>query len=376
MKNVLNIVLNNFTNDSRVLKTAMTLNELGYPTTVVAYHDDGLQEEELIQGVKVKRLKLKTKEWGKHPFIQLLKFFEFIFFTILLSRRYEIAHVNDLQGLIVGFFLKIFKPSLRIVYDSHEWQIDHVPYQSERRRRFLYVIEKIFIKVADVIIVVSDSIANEYVKVYGVKKPYLLLNCPYYSKVSKTDIYRETFDISENVKIFLYQGALKKGRGIESLIDVFKSMSDEPICIIFMGYGDLVPYIRQAEKASENIYYHDAVSPDVVYRYTSAADVGICLIEDCCLSYRYCLPNKLFEYTMAGLPVLVSELPELSSFVRSNGNGMAVDANNIDQVHHALKKLSQDSSSLQEMTANANELAKIYNWNQQAKVLEEIYQDL
>ncbi|WP_165382407.1 glycosyltransferase [Acinetobacter halotolerans] len=356
----------------------MSLKESGYNVTIVAYHDEQVKEEEVVQGISVKRLKLLSKKVGSNPIAILIKFLEFIFKVVFLSKRMgiEIAHVNDLQGLMVGVFLKICKPSIRIVYDSHEWQIDHVPNQSIWKQKVLYIIEKMAINFANKVIVVSDSIADEYVKVYNIDKPYVILNCPYYTKVEKDDIYRSTFNISKNMKIFLYQGALNKGRGIECLIRVFESLSNDSVCIVFMGYGALVSEIKDAALRSNKIYYHDAVRPEIIYQYTSSADVGICLIEDCCLSYRYCLPNKLFEYTMAGLPVLVSALPELERFVTKNKNGLTVDINDSHMILNALDVLSQNSNLIDEMSKNAEKLSSIYHWDEQAKILLDIYNNL
>ncbi|WP_323592289.1 hypothetical protein, partial [Aliarcobacter butzleri] len=74
-------------------------------------------------------------------------------------------------------------------------------------------------------------------------------------------------------------------------LETFKTIDNENAVIVFMGYGSLENLIRETSKEYKNIYFHQAVSPDVLLDYTSSADFGISTIEDSCLSYRYCLPN-------------------------------------------------------------------------------------
>ena len=88
----------------------------------------------------------------------------------------------------------------------------------------------------------------------------------------------------------------------------------------------------------KNIYFHKAVSPDVLLDYTSSADFGISTIEDSCLSYRYCLPNKMFEYLMAGIPVIVSNLYEMKRLVESNMVGTVAKENTSDVLKEAIKE--------------------------------------
>ena len=105
-----------------------------------------------------------------------------------------------------------------------------------------------------------------------------------------------------------------------------------------MGYGTLENLIQKISKEYKNIYFHKAVSPDVLLDYTSSADFGISTIEDSCLSYRYCLPNKMFEYLMAGIPVIVSNLYEMKRLVESNMVGTVAKENTSDVLKEAIKE--------------------------------------
>ena len=82
------------------------------------------------------------------------------------------------------------------------------------------------------------------------------------------------------------------------------------IQLVFMGYGKLQGSIAEAAASSENVHFQPAVPYQEMLQYTKDADVGLVSVRPICLSYLYCLPNKLFECIQAGVPVLVNDLPD------------------------------------------------------------------
>lgn len=363
-----NIVINDFTHDARVLKTSLSLKSLGYDVTVVALHNGDLPVDEQIQGVFVNRIKLVTRSWIKFRPIQFLKYFEFLFRAIKYSREFDYLNCNDLNALPVGVIVKLLNSRVRLVYDSHEFAINDVPNQSRISIKLKYFFEKLLIKYADHVVVVSDSIANEYVKLYDIKKPYVVLNCPSYTDQTKKNIFRIKFNIRQDQKIFLYQGGLSKGRGIEVLLQSFFERKVDDCVLICMGYGLLEDVIRTYAKRSSVIFYHPAVSQDVLLDHTSSADIGLSLIEDACMSYRYCLPNKLFEYIMASLPVIASDLPEMRRLVDLEGIGLVVEDNTIEGMQMAINEIM--ASDLEKFSANVREASNKYCWENQVTVLQ------
>lgn len=371
---VISVVLNNFKNDSRVLKENLSLKHAGYQVQVVALHEKSLKECEDIHGVPVHRIKLKSKYWSKNKIIQLLKYFEFISRVIYKYRDSDIIHCNDLNTLPIGVIIKkVLRKNIKIVYDAHEYEINDTPNESNISIKIKYYIEKICIQYVDAVITVSNSISNEYVNLYNIKKPALVLNTPPYIEIEKQNIFRKTFNIGIDKTIFLYQGSLAQGRGIEILLKTFEQLDNKNI-IIFMGYGVLEETIMTISKQSSNIYFHHAVSPDVLLEFTSSADFGIATIEDSCLSYHYCLPNKIFEYAMANVPVLVSNLPEMKKIVMQYKIGVVTKENNIQGLKDAILQATKlDTKTLLE---NIQIVKKVYNWNEQEKILLEVYRDI
>jgi len=374
-KKVTSIVLNNFKNDSRVLKENISLQKAGYRVKVVALHEEALQEFEEVQKISVHRVKLKTRGWSKHRLIQLLKYFEFIYKVVKEYKNSDIVHCNDLNALPIGVIIKkFFNKDVKIVYDAHEYEINDTPNEAKYKIKLKYYLEKFLIKCVDKVITVSDSIANEYVKLYSIEKPALVLNTPPYQEIEKKNIFRETFGIKEEQVVFLYQGGLSRGRGIEILLEAFKTTDNKKAVVVFMGYGPLESLIQEAEKEFANIYFHEAVPPHILLEYTCSADFGILFYENSCLNHDYCSPNKMFEYLMAEIPVIVSNLYEMKRLVEMNELGTVAKENTPAGLKEAVEeavKLNKD-----ELKTNIQKLKTVYNWEEQEKVLLDVYGEL
>lgn len=372
LKKTASIVLNNFTNDSRVLKENVSLYNAGYDVTVVALYENSLKKYDKISGVSVHRINLKSRKLSKNKFVQLFKYIEFVYKVVKRYNKFDVIHCNDLDTLPIGVIIKRFyNKNVKIIYDAHEYETETNALHG-MQKKFAKWLERYLIKYADAIITVSDSIANEYARLYDIMKPSLVLNTPPYKNVRKTNIFREKFNIDNDQTIFLYQGNLGSGRGINILLDTFKQLGRESV-IIFMGYGK-VDRIKQLAKENDNIFYHEAVSPDILLNYTSSADFGIATIEASCLSYKYCLPNKMFEYIMAGLPVIVSDLPEMNKIIQKYSVGVVTSSNDVKGIKKAISKAIQLNKNT--LSENLIKVQKLYNWEQQEKVLIDVYKEL
>ena len=371
MKRVANLVFNPFVNDSRVLKESLSLAKSGYEVEVIAHLDRGLQGEELYEGFLIKRFGYLDRKVTQSKLKKLKAYFSYAQKSVSYAKSFDIIHCNDLNTLPIGYIIKKFyNKNAKIVYDAHEYETQTNGLAGLQKKLTIFL-EKTLIKHADAVICVSDSIANEYVRLYKIKKPELILNTPIYQEVKKENLLREELNIAKEKRIFLYQGALSKGRGIETLLEAFETLKDKNSIIVFMGYGTLEERIKQASKEHSNIFYHKAVSPEIVLHYTSSADYGVSMIEDSCLSYRYCLPNKLFEYAMANLPVIVSNLPEMRKVVEENKIGVVAQESSIDGITKAIEEIVQ--LEYKELQSNLKRVQEEYNWQEQERVLLGLY---
>ena len=379
--NNLHISLTNAENESRLFKETKTLisNNIVEKIYIAGLWEEGLEQNQLLDKDRsIERVVLHTRKWPKNLTIQILKYLEFIFIVLwrYRNRKIGIVNIHGVALLPIGVLMKILFRA-KLIYDTHEYETE-IQGLKGVRKKFAKILESIGIKFCDRIIVVSNAIAKEYVRLYNIPKPAVVLNTPPYREIEKKDLFRERFGIAGECPIFLYQGGLSKGRGIEILIDAFKALHDEGgdtiPAIVFMGYGPLEEEIEEISKKYKNIYFHPAVSPDVLLEYTGSADFGISLIEDVCLSYRYSLPNKMFEYLMADLPVIVSDLPEMRQVIEENKVGVVVKENSPEGLEEAIEEvMGLDGEVLQK---NIWAVKKIYNWEAQEKVLLGVYEGL
>ena len=384
MVKVANLVFNPFKNDSRVEKTSKSLANNGYDVEVIAHLDKGLKKEDIKDNYKIKRFSYLDRKVTKSKLGKLRAYLKYLKETVNYCKNFDIIHCNDLNTLPIGVIIKkFFNKNVKIVYDAHEYEINDKPNQSKINIKIKYLIEKFFIKYADKVITVSDSIANEYVKLYNIEKPAVVLNTPPYKEIEKKDIFRKKFGISKGTTIFLYQGGLSSGRGIEILLETFKELANIPITynqytnkpvIVFMGYGELEELVKEYATKYENIYFHPAVSPEVLLEYTSSADFGILFYENNCLNHYYCSPNKMFEYLMAEIPVIVSNLYEMRKIVEENRIGVVAKENTPEGLKEAIKKAIQLDK--EELKQNIKRVKEIYNWQEQEEVLLKVYKEV
>lgn len=371
---IISVALNNFVNDSRILKECISLKSAGHEVQVVALHAESLAEEEVVMGIGVTRIKLQTKSLSSNLIMQVVKYVEFVVKLIYIVYRVKpnIIHCNDLEPLPATVLAKIFSwGKTKIVYDCHELESEKDG-QSKLTRLLASLVERLLIKFCDWVITVSDGIADFYKIKYGIKKPSLVLNCPNYREIVKHDIFRNKWGIGKDKKIFLYQGHLSTGRGLELLLESFQMRKKSDAILVVMGYGPLEGYVKEFSSKSNNIFFHDAVFQSELLNYTSSADVGCCLIENSCMNHDYCLPNKFFEYVMAGIPILCSNVYELKNLIQRYNCGWVIEKDTIEVVQKTIELImSQDCSP---HDAQLNSLGSLYCWENQEKILIEGYE--
>lgn len=374
MRRIGYIVMQNFKNDSRVLKQAMSLASQGYKVTVFALGDDDLPVEEELPGVLVLRMRLKTRRLPKHVFFQFFKYLEYMLKIAGYRKDLDIVNASSLAPLPIAVFLKMttwFR--MRVIYDARELETETTGLKG-LRKRVSKASEKFFIRYIDGMSTVSESIAEDYAARYHIRKPVLLYNAPPpVPTLKKHNLFRERLNIPSDKLICLYQGGLTPGRGLELLLDTF-SNGVERCVLVIMGYGGMEEKIKSVANRSENVFFHPAVPPVELLKYTSSADVGITLIENTCLSYYYCMPNKLFEYAMAGLPILASDLLEMRKIIQNYQCGLLIENMSTDAVKKAITTLLQ--SNLTVLSDNSRRFAIENSWAHQEPKLFQLYREV
>lgn len=369
--NNLHISLTEFTHASRVLKqteTISSLSEIEHIFIAALHKEDLNKDEKITDRISIKRFVLKTRGLSKSLIPQILKYLEFVFrvFFFYKKKNINIINIHTLALLPLGCLLKLIYGA-KLIYDTHELETETTNLKGLRKKLSKWL-EYLLIKQVDHIFVVSEHIADWYEKTYNIARPTVLLNAPRAAHVKKTNYFRETFHLRDDQIILLYQGGLTAERGVDILLEAFKKKIDDKLVIIFMGYGKFEEKIQSLSKSYNNIFFHKAVPTDVVLNYTASADVGIALIQNTCLSHNFCMPNKLFEYAMAGLPVIVSNVKEMSAFVKKYQMGVVVEDYSVASLNEAIEGLL--SMDLAVLKQNAKKAALDNSWeHQEAKMI-------
>ena len=355
--------------NSRALRQLRALQALGCTVEVITFGPPG---ETIGEGL---RLRVLPKPLGGGPrfFARVHRLFR----QEALRTPARVYHASDLFTL-PAMHAAARQHGGRLVYDARELY-PHVGATAGRpwARLFWYLVEGLYIRRADAVLTVNESIAGRLARVYRIARPAVIPNTPPTQPVARTNWLREQTGLSEKAVVVLYQGYLKKGRGCERLVEAMPDV--EGAALVFLGEGPLQPVLEAHVRRlglEQRVRFLPMVPPDELLRATASADVGACLIEGITLSLRLALPNKLFEYLMAGLPVLASDLPELRRVVAGYDVGLLVDWQDQAALVRALRDMVEHPERRARWASHAPRVLETFNWEAASERLQRIYRDL
>lgn len=371
---IANIVYNTFTNDSRILKEVTSVATINAVTEIriFALHMDGLElSESLGSKTNVQRIPTLSEKLPNRKIFTLIKLLEW--HARVLWRLFKFSpshlHLHDIIPLVPGIIYKILKPSTYFIYDAHELETG-TNIATGWRKRSYFLIEKIASVLANGFITVSPQIKEFYDHHFAFKNSIIVLNCPL-KRSSRVDdqYFRNYYKLKSSDHIFLYQGALSKGRGVEILLKVFTDLP-ENFHIVFLGFGPLSNLIIESNERHGNVHFHPAVSAEKVHEVTPSADIGLCLIESTCKSYELCLPNKLFEYIHAGIPIIASNLVNLQRVVEGHNIGKVIKSQRIEDFKSIIFSIVHEKKKYKN---NIIGLSDLYQWEIEGGKLRDLY---
>jgi glycosyltransferase involved in cell wall biosynthesis len=293
-----------------------------------------------------------------------------------LATGAQVWHAHDLNTLGIGARCKRLRPGTRLVYDSHELATERSR-MGKRQRRQAIRKERLGLASVDEAIWSSASYARQAVNQHGIPFPNIVRNVPELIEVKAGWDLHEQLAIPADKRILLYQGSIQEHRGIEENIDAL-DMLDRCVLVV-IGYGYYRPALEEMVRRrdlTESVKFFGPIPNDELLYYTASADVGLCVIQGKSLSYRWSLPNKLFEYMMAGIPVVASDYEEMGRVVREEGVGTVCDPEDPASIAAAVRAIVDHPEAEARYRAATAQASRKYHWGEEAKVLLAIYERL
>lgn len=355
MKRAIVSVINDLATDQRVHRHCLTLQAKGFDVLLIG---------RVLKGSPA----LAQRSYATHrmvlPFQRGPLFyaaFNMALFFQLLFRRADLLFANDLDTLLPNFLISHLKGS-RLIYDSHEY-FTEVPELIHRpRTRAIWLrLEQILVPRLKHAFTVSTPIAEAYKEKYGVNFQ-VMRNMPV--------LEEEAPAVSASPPVILYQGAVNVGRGIDLAIRAMQHIDNAVLHIA--GSGDVEREMQQLVtqlRLQHRVHFLGRIPFAKLASITRTASIGISFEEKFGLNYEYALPNKLFDYIHAGVPVLVADLPAMAAIVRENGVGGVLFSRDPKDVAQQLQGML-DAEKQAAWRKSCHLAALRLNWQVEVKALE------
>ena len=313
--------------------------------------------------------------------------YEAVFAALLDQLRPDALHAHDMH--VIGVASRaVGRAALRgrdvkFVYDAHEY----VPGLSQYGGRTPRTIaawaqhEREYIRTADRVITVSPAIARTLRRRYRLdREPTVVINSPDLAdQDTEVSGIRATIGLAGDVPLLVYSGGITHARGVETAIAALPHLPGVQLAVVCVPSTATKPVavlreLAEALDVDDRVHYLEPVAPREVVHFLRTADVGLIPILRY-PSHEMALPNKVFEYAFAGLPVVTSDMPTLEEFVGKTGIGEVFEAENPVDLAAKVMRVLADPASYRERTASP-ELQDEMSWQTQAGHLRSLYADL
>lgn len=369
-KKVIVSVINDLVTDQRVHRTCLTLVESGYEVTLVGR-------------VLKHSLPMPPRPYSHHRmrllFTKGVPFyaeFQIRLFFYLLFHKAALLFSNDLDTLLPNYCIAKLK-HISIIYDSHEY-FTGVPELTENhtKRTIWKKLEKALLPKLPILFTVNQSIANLYKNELGVDMK-IMRNIPL-KKVLPPKTSRESLGLPTDKHILLLQGAgININRGVEEAIQAMSYVDNSLLLIIGGGnaYEDLKKLSNELN-LTEKVKFINKLPFEELMQYTMQADIGLTLDKDTNINYRYSLPNKLFDYIQAEVPVLASPLVEVKKIVDEYRVGICIESYQPNEIAAKINYMLADKDRWLVWKSNTAAAKQILCWENEKKVLTDVLEKL
>ena len=354
--------------DTRILhKQAKTLVRAGYDVTLIAQHD----KNEVVDGVRIIAL--------PKPRNRFARIFGLIWraFCLALRQRADVYHFHDPELLPIGILLKLATKA-KVIYDVHEdvpkqiltkhW----IPSQLRRSLAAVFnVIEKLLARVMDAVIVATEGIAERFQRF----EPIVIRNYPDLQMLSAASSGAK----DRGEKVLVYVGGISQLRGAVEMVQALEYLDHiDGLRLDLIGKfepPDLEKEL-QAMPGYQRVRFHGWMPWSEAWQYAQVAIAGLVIFHPA-PNHEKSLPNKLFEYMAAGLPVVASNFPLWEEIVEGNNCGLCVDPLNPKEIAEAIEYLITHLEEAKKMGENGRRaVEEKYNWGKEGAKLFNLYEEL
>ena len=367
MKRVIVSVINDLVTDQRVNKSCLTLKEMRYEVLLVGRRQRKSPPMDE-RPYETKRMKLLFE---KGPLFYAEYNIRLFFF--LLFHKANLLLSNDLDTALPNFFISKQK-GIKMIYDSHEYFTETPELVGRPRvQRVWKRIEGFVVPRLKEMITVCDSIADLFHEKYGVDCHVVRNIPPRAALPPKGD--KRALNLPEDKHLLILQGSgINIQRGAEELVESMQYLDD--CFLIIIGGGDVLPVLKQmvVDLHVENrVRFLPRMPYAEMMAYTQLAELGFVLDKDTNLNYRFCLPNKLFDFIQAGVPIVASNLVEVGKIIRKYDIGLFIPDHDPKSIAATIRKGLDDAETRVRWQKGLAQAAEELCWENEQQTLMEIY---
>lgn len=371
---ILMLVTTDLDFDPRVRNGAIALAEKGFQVSVIS---PGLpnQQDRLDWGPNIS---FKILSEGCYFLYRFPYYFSRIMLNVAVKEDPWAIHCHDLNTCLVGI-AAAKKTGAHCICDFHEIYSENLSMSLIRRRfvphsklkkKWFSLGERAVMKCASEVITVCDSLAEHIQKKFNSTNfVHVIRNIPYFQHTTSKDPIniRKQVGANSDTFILLYQGGVSASRYLEPVIEAMKFVSNAIFVIRGQGVVEYKPQLLKLAKSmgvEDKIFLLDPVPSDRVVIEASTADAGIWTLKPICLNFECALPNKVYEYLHAGIPLLTANLPEVKKIVEQFDIGLCFNPNSPENIAQAINKMAENPDLCQRFRGN---ISKTIEANQPEK---------
>jgi glycosyltransferase involved in cell wall biosynthesis len=368
---IIHTTISSCENERRIFNQAITADQHGAQVEILALKTPQLKQLSSYKKVNIRRIYIPF--WRRGPLKFIL--FNLRLFFLLLRSNYQILHAHDVWVMPGSVMANMFKRGI-LVYDAHEFTLGLEIFNRKRFSGFVWsVVEKTVIKKIDALITINPWHQRLFLDKYPkIPESVIIMNYP-----SRKDnkLNKNLKGFHERDEIVLFQGILKEGRGLRTIVKSMKDVHSGQLHLI--GEGDLEDELFQlieSYQLQDSIQMKGKIGWDILLLQTQQARAGLVLFEPHTENYTYASPNKFFEYVMAGTPVIASAIPTFKKFNSEFEVGILVDPSNINEITGAIQRLLSQEAEWGVRHQNCLKAREKWNWEVQEETLLKLYAGL